>query len=344
MLASVIDLFCGIGGLSHGFVLEGLPVVAGIDNDSTCRYAYEANNNGATFLEKSVSELDSAEISQYYPENHAKILVGCAPCQDFSKYSYRSHIGDKWHLLGTFADLITEIQPDIVSMENVPQLKRFQKGNILKDFISRLIDSQYYVTWSIVHCPDYGIPQNRDRLVLFASRTAPITIVPPTTTSDAYTTVRATIGNLPPIVAGVSHSDDPLHKTHNLSEINMERIKQSRPGGTWNDWDPELRAECHRKTSGKTYSSVYGRMEWDKVSPTMTTLCCGYGNGRFGHPEQDRAISVREAALLQTFPITYQFVPPDQPVQVTRLARQIGNAVPVTLGRIIARTIKNALG
>jgi DNA (cytosine-5)-methyltransferase 1 len=124
------------------------------------------------------------------------------------------------------------------------------------------------------------------------------------------------------------------------SELNMRRIVASKPGGTWRDWEPELRASCHTRESGSSYPSVYGRMEWDKVAPTITTQCFGYGNGRFGHPEQHRAISLREAAMLQTFPRTYQFIPDGEPVLFSRLGRLIGNAVPVRLGEVISTVLQ----
>ena len=122
-----------------------------------------------------------------------------------------------------------------------------------------------------------------------------------------------------------------------LSELNLRRIRASKPGGTWRDWSAELQAACHQRESGETYPSVYGRMEWGKVAPTITTQCFGYGNGRFGHPDQNRAISLREAAMLQTFPEDYRFVSDGSPVRFNALGRLIGNAVPVLLGEIIGK-------
>lgn len=131
-----------------------------------------------------------------------------------------------------------------------------------------------------------------------------------------------------------------MHVTATLSEKNLKRIKASKPGGTWRDWPEDLVADCHRAESGRTYPSVYGRMEWGKPAPTMTTQCYGFGNGRFGHPKQDRAISLREAAILQSFPHNYAFLPNETQVSFKTLGRLIGNAVPVDLGRAIARSIK----
>jgi DNA (cytosine-5)-methyltransferase 1 len=151
-------------------------------------------------------------------------------------------------------------------------------------------------------------------------------------------TVRRTIGRLPRLSAGQADERDPLHVACRLSELNLLRIKASKPGGTWRDWKPSLRAACHRRQTGDTYPSVYGRMEWDEPAPTITTQCFGYGNGRLGHPQQHRAITLREAAMLQTFPRKYDFVPKGQRVRFSQLGRLIGNAVPVRLGEIIAES------
>jgi DNA (cytosine-5)-methyltransferase 1 len=155
--------------------------------------------------------------------------------------------------------------------------------------------------------------------------------------------VKQAIGRLRPLSAGESAPKDKLHVTSTLSDTNLERIKVSKPGGTWRDWPKRLVAECHRVDSGRTYPGVYGRMEWDKPAPTMTTQCYGFGNGRFGHPVQDRAISLREAAILQSFPRKYAFIPKGGEVSFKVLGRLIGNAVPVDLGRAIARSIDQHL-
>jgi DNA (cytosine-5)-methyltransferase 1 len=152
-------------------------------------------------------------------------------------------------------------------------------------------------------------------------------------------TVKDAIGMLPKIRAGQMHRSDPIHRASALSASNMKRIKASRPAGTWRDWPKHLVLPCHRKASGSGYPSVYGRMAWDDKAPTITTLAYNYGSGRFGHPNQDRAISLREAAILQTFPRRYAFVEPKSDVNVRVLGRLIGNAVPVTLARVIGRSI-----
>jgi DNA (cytosine-5)-methyltransferase 1 len=179
---------------------------------------------------------------------------------------------------------------------------------------------------------------------VFASRFGAIDIVRPTHRGTLVRTVRDAIGNLPAIKAGEISRDDPLHRSRGLTPRNLERIRATPAGGAWEDWDERLQLACHKKASGKTFRSVYGRMKWDEPSPVITTQCIGIGNGRFGHPEQDRAISLREAALLQSFPQSYNFIDPSaKTVSAQAIARQIGNAVPVRLGQIVARSISRHL-
>ncbi|MCU0351175.1 MAG: DNA cytosine methyltransferase [Flavobacterium sp.] len=343
---AVIDLFCGIGGLSHGFVKEGLNVVAGIDIDETCKYPFEANNQ-APFVSKSVSDVSKEEVDELFGDAKVKILVGCAPCQPFSSYTFKG--GDKedkekWKLLYEFARLIRETQPIVVSMENVSQLLNFKKAPVFEDFLQELKSLGYFVHYEVVYCPDYGIPQNRKRLVLLASKLGEIKLIPKTHTKETYITVKDAIGNLPPIKDGEMYKEDKMHYARKLNALNKKRIQKTPYGGSWKDWPDEIKLKCHKKDSGKSYASVYGRMKWEEPSPTMTTHCTGYGNGRFGHPEQDRAISLREASLLQTFPADYKFFnEKDSDFQSVIIARQIGNAVPVRLGEVVAKSIKEHL-
>jgi DNA (cytosine-5)-methyltransferase 1 len=335
----VIDLFCGVGGLSQGFVKERFNVVAGYDIDDSCQFAYE-HNNKAKFHKCDITSLDATELIEQYG-NDLRILVGCAPCQPFSSYSFKVKKKDekKVNLLYTFARLIREVNPTIVSMENVPQLIDFNEGSIFADFCSELKSLGYHISYSIVFCPNYGIPQTRKRLVFLASKLGPISILPPTYAPNEYVTVRMAIGDLPPIAAGESSKTDILHRARRLSPINIQRIQASVPGGTWKTWPEHLILNCFKKESGRTYGSVYGRMKWDEPSPTMTTHCTGLGNGRFGHPEQDRAISLREAARFQTFPDEYQFIEDTSNFNPSVICRQIGNAVPPALGQVIAKSI-----
>jgi DNA (cytosine-5)-methyltransferase 1 len=336
---TVVDLFCGVGGMTHGFIKEGFRVVAGVDVDPSCKHAFE-RNNGATFLERDVRKFTARELSSLYPAHSVRVLVGCAPCQPFSAYSQLKGKDEKWKLLLRFARLISDSRPDIVSMENVPRLANHE---IFDGFVQSLTDAGYHVSYTLARGPEYGIPQLRTRLVLLASLHAPIDLLAPTHRPARWRTVRDVIQNLPPIAAGEISTGDTLHQTRGLSPLNLRRIMNTPEGGDWRDWTDDLRLECHKRESGKTFRAVYGRMNWDEPAPTITTQCIGIGNGRFGHPEQNRAISLREAALLQTFPRSYEFVKRGEDVNQEAISRHIGNAVPVRLGRIIARSIRRHL-
>ena len=332
---SAVDLFCGVGGLTHGLFRGGINVVAGIDIDRNCRFAYEANNK-AVFIEQDLKVMSGAEISMLFGAGPTRLLAGCAPCQPFSTYSQpgRSERSDgMWDLLLDFGRAIKETNPELVTMENVPRL---MDHAVFEYFMKSL--SEYHTWFDVVRCTEYGVPQTRKRLVLLASRLGPIELVAPTHAGGSRT-VRQTIDGLQPLTAGSADSKDPIHAACSLSKTNLKRIQASRPGGTWRDWPVDLMAGCHGRKSGETYPGVYGRMEWDAPSPTITTQCFGYGNGRFGHPDQDRAISLREAALIQTFPKSYRFVPPGEKVRFNVLGRLIGNAVPVRIGEIVAKSV-----
>lgn len=335
-----VDLFCGVGGLTHGLVKEGVPVVAGIDVDPACRYPYEKNNPGK-FLECDIKRLTVEELGKLFGEAKVKILAGCAPCQPFSTYTQRYESDGregKWGLLYHFARLAEEIQPDVITMENVPTVA---KHAVFFDFVAILKGLDYHIWYDVVDSSRFGVPQTRRRMVLLASKHGDIQMIEPTHAKPK--TVRQAIGRLRPLHAGESAPRDKLHVAASLSKKNLQRIVHSRPGGTWRDWPEHLVADCHKVDSGKTYPGVYGRMEWSKPAPTMTTQCYGFGNGRFGHPEQHRAISLREAAILQSFPRGYAFVPKDGEVNFSTLGRLIGNAVPVELGRAIGRSINRHL-
>lgn len=336
-MIEAIDLFCGAGGLTAGLRKAGIVVHAGYDIEDHCRYAYETNNEAA-FECKDVQQVTKAELDAWYTKNKGayRLLAGCAPCQPFSTYNQGKDTSTdrKWPLLYHFARLIREVQPELVTMENVPDVT---KHKVYLDFVRNLKEQNYHVWAERVACVEYGLPQNRRRHVLLASKLGPIKLIPPTHKGEAVTVMEA-IGDLPAIAAGERAVNDPLHRAAKLTPLNLQRIIHSKPGGTWRDWPPELVAECHRKESGRTYPSVYGRMRADEPSPTMTTLCYGFGNGRFGHPFQNRAISLREAAVLQSFPYDYQFMEPDK-INFRAVGRMIGNAVPVRLGEVIGESL-----
>lgn len=334
--AAVVDVFCGIGGLTHGFYKEGFDIVAGIDDDPTCKYAFEKNNE-SNFIKESIENITSDDIRGLFKGAKVKILIGCAPCQPFSTYNKKKKENDEWRLLRNFCELVKAAEPHVVSMENVPQLRHHV---VFAEFVQALKDMKYEVWYDVVYCPDYGVAQRRRRLVLLASKFGELELMPPTHSLDSYRTVWDEIGNLRPIKAGSTDPKDPLHRARDLQPLNMKRIRATPEGGGWESWDRSLLLKCHKKKKGKSFRAVYGRMRRNQPGSTITTLFHNIGCGRFGHPKQHRAISIREAALLQSFPKYYKFVEHKSEIKFDVQARHIGNAVPVRLGRAIARSIK----
>lgn len=340
-LPVAVDVFCGVGGLTYGLQAAGLTVAAGIDFDQSCEFAFEENNK-AKFLHKDVTTITAEEVANLYPTGALRILVGCAPCQPFSQVpGEREDKDEKWRLLYSFAKLIEKVQPDIVSMENVIQLVGHKKGVVLKDFITKLESLGYEVTKQKVNAANYGVPQRRYRLILFASKFGKIKLIPQTHSDAEVLTVASAIEKLPALKAGEINTADPLHRARKLSPLNLQRIQATSEGGDWTEWPADLLTDlkCRSTDTGKEFKSAYGRMSWEEPAPTLTTHCTGLSNGRYGHPEQDRAISLREAALLQSFPGTYAFIKENEVVRTGILARHIGNAVPPKLGEAIAQSI-----
>lgn len=336
---AAIDLFCGAGGLTLGLEREGIDVRAAIDLDPSCRHPIEANT-GAEFFEADIEELEVSRVEGWLADADYTCISGCAPCQPFSTYTQgkpRRRGDARWRLLDAFATLVTTVLPDFVTMENVPRLRKMP---VFRRFLRELECAGYHVASQIVSCVDYGVPQNRKRLVALASRLGEITLVPPTHPQTRRRTLRQAIARLPETDAGAPATHDRMHVAPSLSPVNLSRIRRSTPGGTWREWPDDLVSPCHRTGKfGSKYPSVYGRMTWDAPAPTITTNCFNYGSGRFGHPTQNRAITLREAALLQTFPKSFSFVPQGEAVQFASVGRMIGNAVPPRLGQIIARSI-----
>lgn len=333
---SAVDLFCGAGGLTYGLRAAGIDVVAGIDVDPECKYPYEINNK-APFMRRDVADVKVREIKALFVPGSVRLLAGCAPCQPFSSHSRgRDTTEDpKWALLDEFTRLVKGVKPELVTMENVVRVKNHA---VFEKFVETLQALGYSVSVQSVLCAAYGVPQERRRLVLMASRIGGIELLAPTHAKGQRISVRDVLWPLPALSAGETDRDDPLHKARKLTPINLARMRHSVPGGTWRDWPADLRSACHIKESGQTFRSVYARMAWDKPSPTITTQSFNFGTGRFGHPEQDRTITLREASILQSFPAKYRFVEEGREVSFSTIGRLIGNAVPPKLGQVIGES------
>ncbi len=336
-----IDVFCGAGGLTHGLRQAKINVRAGIDIEPACQYPIEFNTQNETeFILEDVQKLEASKVKRWLSGGDFTCIAGCAPCQPFSNYTQKKgrSLDQRWRLVTSFCDLLEDVRPDVFTMENVPNLARTQ---VFEQFMMRMADANYHLLSKVVRCTDRGIPQNRSRLIVLGSRIGEISLS--TSKRCKPKTVRDAIAHLDPIEAGGIASRDRLHAAAGLTPLNLARIQASSPGGSWRDWPSHLVSTCHNAKTGANFPSVYGRMAWDAPAPTITTQFFNYGSGRFGHPEQDRAISLREAALLQSFPRGYRFLPNETPLNFRGLGRLIGNAVPPAIGKLIGKSLMKHL-
>lgn len=334
------DFFCGCGGTSAGLRAAGIKIVFALDNDADAGQTYRTNFPKTAFVDKDIRLFSVNQFKRYVKrsKDNPILFSACAPCQPFSKQNRHKRRNDvRKPLLLEITAYLEAIKPDYIFLENVPEMrKRGGARGPFTDFISVLETNDYFYDQGVVASRDYGAPQLRKRLVLVASRHGPIEFPPathgPGTKKPAFVTVRDAIKHLPPIKAGEEHSSVKNHRAAALSALNLDRIRATPEGGDRRDWDASLAVPCHKTYGGHT--DVYGRLRWNKPAPALTTRCISYSNGRYGHPEQDRAISVREAANLQTFPEDFVFEG-----NLNSMARQIGNAVPVTLAQVFGEHI-----
>lgn len=346
MNIKVYDFFSGCGGASRGFLDAGMDIVFALDNDPDSRRTFTKNLPSVKFESTDIRKTSIDHVRSLVDAGRPNpvLFCGCAPCQPFTKQN-TTHPSrkndDRVPLLAYFSQFIKICLPDIVFIENVPGLQKFsRRTQPFGGFIQDLESLGYKIAHEPVSLMKYGVPQSRRRLILLASRHGPIELPPktngPGTGNPRYETVRNWIEDLPPIAAGEEHPDVPNHRAAALSKRNLDRIRATPEGGGHKDWPERLRLDCHKKFVG--YSDVYGRMSWNRPASGLTTRCISYSNGRFGHPEQDRAISIREAACLQTFPRQFLFEG-----DLVSMSRQIGNAVPVQLARIIGEHVTRHL-
>lgn len=335
-----VDFFCSIGGVSLGFKQAGIKVLGGIDIDSSCKETYE-KNIGAKFLPADVSNLDKKEVGKTFKirrNQNNLIFVGCSPCQYYSNIKTdKTKSCSTRLLLADFQEFVDYYRPGYVFIENVPGLDS-KPESPLGQFKSFLKENGYVFNDDVLNAKYYGVPQNRRRYVLIASRVKQKLVLPEADKKNIKT-VRQAIGDtntFPEISHGTNDISHFNHSAAKLSPINLKRIKKtSHNGGGRMDWKgTPIDVPCYKDHDGHT--DVYGRMYWDKPSPTITTRFVSYSNGRYGHPEQDRAISLREGATLQSFPEDFVFYSDSQGT----VAKMIGNAVPPQLAKKIAESLK----
>lgn len=347
----VIDLFSGAGGLSLGLKNSGMNVVAAVEIDQNACDTY-ATNIGNVVLNKDISEISGMELLDFAGLNQGDffVLAGCPPCQGFSSIGLKNKSDVRNQLAFQFIRLIHETKPSFIIMENVPGMSKGIGKEIFHNICEEL-NKDYLIEYDILNSANYGVPQQRKRLVLHGVRkdikelyfptdyeiSLPVpTHIDPLKNNEGllqnWNTV-SMIKGLPEIKAGESYDGIYNHVCRKLSELNLKRISLTpHNGGSRKDWPNELVLECHKRSVG--YTDVYGRMSFESVAPTITAGCLSYSKGRFGHPIQNRAISAREAARLQTFPDDFKFCG-----NIDQVARQIGNAVPPLLAEASGRHI-----
>lgn len=335
-----VDFFCGAGGMTEGLKQAGIRVSAGVDIDPSVRATYEANHGSSTaFKELDVRKCAGEEVLKWLPTNTNPddvVLVGCSPCQFWSRMpSSKTRSLEGSLLLYEFSRIIAEVRPGYVVIENVPGLMKAGKDTVLRPFTTRLAELGYTaVIYRKVYSAWFGVPQMRPRLVLLASRLHTSINLPPHDKS-LRPTVRQFIGpdnGFSALAAGQKDDNDVWHRAAALSSENLERIALTHHDGgdrsAWSDTTLQLETYKHRKG----FANVYGRMWRDRPAATLTTRFNSLSNGRFGHPSEDRAISIREGATLQTFPKHYAFIGGSPTV-----CKQIGNAVPPALAKALGQ-------
>jgi len=329
--------------MSFGLSKAGIEVVAGVDNATDCRKTYESNIPGAKFIKHDISTLSAPEFARRLKvrvNDASLVFAGCSPCQFWSKIrTDKTKAARTAFLLKQFEKFIRHFRPGFVVVENVPGLHTQRKQTILPDFIDFIERQGYAWDDGIINANNYGVPQNRMRYLLIATRLASkITLPPPVT--DKRLIVSAFIGianGFREIKAGNRDMSEFQHTACKLSPDNLRRIRMTpKSGGDRSSWkdNEALQIDAYRGRD-KIFRDVYARMYWDRPAPTITTRFNSLSNGRFGHPEEDRAISIREGATLQTFPKNFVF----HGTNLNNIARQIGNAVPPELARCIGQHI-----
>lgn len=336
-----IDFFCGAGGFTRGLLDAGIDVRVGIDWDQDLRETYEKNNHPAKFISANIRDLQIHRVRELIAGDEQDegdlLLVAGAPCQPFTKFRRKGRRREEATLPEAFARFIQELAPRFVLFENVPGIAKVPGFSSYRRMLRSLRDAGYEYHEGVLDAKDFGVPQTRRRLICIAGRDIQPGL-PPRTHGPGlqpHRSVRDAIRTYPPVEAGEADPTIPNHSASALSAKNLERIRQTpHDGGDRRAWPSHLWLECH-KNGHSGHTDVYGRMRWDQPAPALTCRCDSLSNGRFGHPEQDRAITLREASKLQGFADDYVFYGPSR----DHLAAQIGNAVPVTL----AKTLGNHL-
>lgn len=337
---TALDLFCGCGGMTAGLKQAGFSVLAAVDNDPSACATYSANHEEVYLYCEDIHRIDPQDMkARFYPQVPALMAV-CAPCQPFSSQNRRRGRDPRSQLILQSIRFAETLRPLVIVFENVPGLARKGSSPILTE-LRKSLEALGYSLGSpqLVDAADYEVPQRRKRCVLFAclQGKSPRMGSPKTPRGNRIHVRDVFLGLSALPKPGDKAPTDALHFARKHQEIALRRLAHiPKDGGGRSSLPPELRLACHRNDTD--FPDVYGRMKWDDVAPTLTTGCTDITKGRFAHPEEDRAISLREAARLQTFADDFDFTG-----NPSEIARQIGNAVPVKLAKALGETARETL-
>ena len=359
MKFKAIDLFCGAGGLSTGLKKSGFRLCLGVDIDEKALKTYKCNLKRTKVLKEDIKKVTGEKITELTGINRRDnfLLAGCPPCQGFSSLGKRDANDEKNELVYEYIRIINELEPSFILMENVPGMSTGVGKEIFKNVVKEL-EENYHVEYATLNAADFGVPQIRKRLVLHGIRNDVYDnlgldkekqkILPKSTHSKEkkkgdrkWVTVRKAIFDLPILGAGESYDDGIIknHKARSLSETNIERLQEIRlHGGNREMISEELQLECHKKEN-VSYTDTYGIIDPDKPAPTITSGCTIISKGRYCHPTQNRGLSIREAARLQSFDDKFEFQG-----NMGEMSLQIGNAVPPKLAQASGKVIINYMG
>ena len=341
---TAIDLFCGAGGLTVGLKNAGFRVVAAVELDPDKARTYQRNHPEVKLIIKDIREVTGEDILKLTGLKKIDLVAGCPPCQGFSKLTDKHHRDDERNqLVLQMSRLVKELDPTVCMMENVPGLS--QRGLPLLSVVEgKLRDMDYKVQRGVLQMADFGVPQSRRRLVMLAGKNFEIPLPSPThaRVPEKNSSVKpwVTIGDImkneekPITLSAAMAAGGPekfnWHVVRNLAPISIERLKATKAGASRLDMPQHLRPECHKNSTG--FENAYGRMSWDEIAPTMTSGCTTLSSGRFGHPKENRTISVREAALIQTFPRNYIF----DTDKIATACQLVGNALPCKFAEAVS--------
>ena len=344
-MLNALEIFSGGGGLSLGLKRAGISPLVAVELDNDAAETYRANHPNAIVFENDIRDIRSELLAQYFPDGKIDLLAACPPCQGFSSLTAKYRRDDERNkLVYEVARLARDLRPAAIMFENVPGLAR--KGEtIFKKLVSDLERDGYICEWDVLQVADYGVAQTRRRLVLVAGLGYSVSLPRKTHSREGqddlslWRTLRDAIDDLP--VASqynpkVFRSD--WHVFRRMSDANVKRLKYAKPGGNWSDIPEQFRPPCHRD-GYKGFSNAYGRLTWDEPSPTITGGCTSLSKGRVGHPEELRTITVREAALIQSFPNDYEI----RTTRVDKACEIIGNALPPWFAEAIASSVRDRL-